>query len=647
MRPTMSIDDLNLNWVKKKIPDYNYKGAVVSMEISRTIEGATTITVVLRDPDSKMFGPFRGHMREEIIPRKKRKPEKVDEGWDQIDSPSLIGRAVDLELDGVVFRLVQIKYNYAKEEITLIFEDRVIYWLRLKGGPNGPGRSASPKKVTRAQFILSLLREIKAEKVWFVCPELYVRQPVAKLPVEERNDDNQSFHVRTSRRNLTVKGVDATPEQRRNMQKVIGEARDTDGASPRSIQAAIVAVIVESLVKNLPGGDADSRGILQVRDQTARSMRIDNRDIGQCVEAFCERGFWGKGGANKLAQEHPNKSIGWIAQQTQGSAYPDRYDVYADEAIRWFEAAVGLELNPFGEGGTYAKREKYTRDKDEDSWTAMKRLADEVNWRVFMVGRVMYYMSEPQLYQRRVRYVVRKGDLSLIDMDYSIDWSRATVNEATIRVNLDRWGAPPGSVIMLDGFGAPDGRWLVVDMRRDWFKPTAELTLRQPRRERKEPVEAAQREGVPGSEGAGRTSDSKLVEACRKIHRQNLPYVWGGGHARLGHPDGGTGRDPGIGYDCSGAVGAALAFAGMGLRVGQPGLHSSAFSGWGRAGRGETFTVCYNNGHVYIRFESGAGIEAQRFDTSSWGSGGDGAEMRYSEGPPGDKGYNLRHWPGL
>lgn len=640
MRPSMSADDLVLNWVKKKIPDYDYKGAVESMSISRTIEGATTITVVLRDPDSKLFGSLKGHMRESLSPKFKKQPEPVDEGWEQLDVPNLVGRAVDLELDGVVFRLTKIKYNYSNAQLTLIFEDRVIYWLRLKGGTNGPGRHANRKDVTRAQFILSLLREIKAEKVPFVCPELYTIQKIAKIPEEEWDDDSDDFR---SKKGLTVKGVKATPEQKRNMELVIATARNTDGSSNRSVMAAIVAVIVESLVKNLPGGDADSRGILQVRDATAKAHRLNNRDIGACVEEFCEKGFWGKGGANDLAKEHPNKSVGWIAQQTQGSAHPERYDLYRDEAQAWFEAATGLNLSTF-EGDTYKKSFQYKRDKEEDSWTCMKRLADEVNWRVFMVGRTMYYMSEPQLFRRRVRYRIRKGDPALIDLDYEIDWSRATVNEATAIVNLDRWGAPPGSVIDINGFGAPDGRWLVVEMNRDWFGTTAEIILRQPIRPKAEEAPEVGKRDQP----AGVGDIEKLMKACQNIHKKKYPYVWGGGHARAGTPDGGTGRDPGIGYDCSGSVGAVLAKAGLGFDIGQPVPASGHFGEWGRRGRGDLFTVCYSGKHVYIRFESGAGVDYERFDTSDWGDkSGSGARLRLTQGPPEDSGYSLRHWPDM
>jgi hypothetical protein len=55
-------------------------------------------------------------------------------------------------------------------------------------------------------------------------------------------------------------------------------------------------------------------------------------------------------------------------------------------------------------------------------------------------------------------------------------------------VSLDRWGAPPGSVVVVDGYGPPDGRWLIVSVRRDYFAPTAEVSCRQPGKEKLEPA---------------------------------------------------------------------------------------------------------------------------------------------------------------
>jgi hypothetical protein len=185
MRPTMSMDDLDLhyfddkNYVKKRVTDLDFKGAITSMEIERTIEGASTVTVVLRDPNQRIFSREANRMRDSKLRKYKRHPVPVDEAWRPINIPTLIGRAVEIDLDGVVFRLTKVSYVHSTQELTLVFEDRIIYWLRKKGG-HGKGRYANRKKVTRAEFILALLREVKAEKVPFICPALHDKQKIAQ-----------------------------------------------------------------------------------------------------------------------------------------------------------------------------------------------------------------------------------------------------------------------------------------------------------------------------------------------------------------------------------------------------------------------------------------------------------------------------------
>ena len=80
------------------------------------------------------------------------------------------------------------------------------------------------------------------------------------------------------------------------------------------------------------------------------------------------------------------------------------------------------------------------------------------------------------------------------------------------------------------------------------------------------------------------------------------PYRYGGGHRRFNDS----------GYDCSGSVSFALRGGGL---VKRP-LHSTAFMGWGEAGKGTWITVYTNPGHAF------AIIAGLRFDTSGPGPRG-------------------------
>lgn len=552
-------------------------------------------------------GGSRDKLRRRAVP--------IDQGWQVIDLNDVISRAVDVILDGVHFRLVKVRYNSGTYQVELTFEDRIIYWLRRKMGL----RKASRANVTRAEFILSLLREVKEEKVPFICPELHQKQKIGKAKDTGVSDDPDSSTTGfASSKRFKVQGANANKEQKKNMGIVLDEATKIKGAKKKSIKAVVLAVIQESWVKNLPGGDADSRGILQVRDQTAAPLNLNNRDIRACVRHFMTKGFWGKGGAIDVAKKNPHSSAGWVAQQVQGSAFPDRYDRWSSEADHWIEE-YGVEGGVEGGGGGYVKSYQYTRDKGENSWEAMLRLAEEVNWRIFPVGRAMYFMSEAELFRRRIRHVLTPDSTEFLDLDADIDWGKP-INEMTMRVTLDRWGAPPGCTIGLSGFGIPDGRWLVVSSARDWFSPIAELTLMQPGDEKREPAaERIQRsENARAGGGAGPRSGktAKFYDECKRISDNTPGYLYGGGH---GVPM--SQLSSGQKLDCSSSTSLALYRAGMWESSNPIARTSGMFNDWGNPGRGDQFTVWYNAGHVFTQFEDGMGVGKKRFDTGGPGGG--------------------------
>jgi cell wall-associated NlpC family hydrolase len=112
-----------------------------------------------------------------------------------------------------------------------------------------------------------------------------------------------------------------------------------------------------------------------------------------------------------------------------------------------------------------------------------------------------------------------------------------------------------------------------------------------------------------------------IVDAGNQIAR--TPYLWGGGH----------GKWLDKGYDCSGSVSYALAFAGL---LGGP-LDSGRLMRWGEPGTGKWVTIYTNPGHVFMVV---AGV---RFDTS--GNRVTGSRWQASMRPTG--GFVARHPAGL
>jgi hypothetical protein len=122
--------------------DTRIEGSIVDGELERTMEGASTLTLTVHDPRRALL------------------------------QSGMFSRSIDVRLDRLYFRLV--KVGKAGDDLTLTFEDREVARLRQHDKP----RKATRGKLTRAQFALSLVREVKPP-IRFVCPELRQRQPIA------------------------------------------------------------------------------------------------------------------------------------------------------------------------------------------------------------------------------------------------------------------------------------------------------------------------------------------------------------------------------------------------------------------------------------------------------------------------------------
>ncbi len=121
-------------------------------------------------------------------------------------------------------------------------------------------------------------------------------------------------------------------------------AIDRTNANPKPSLALWEAGIVESGLRNLPYGDRDSLGALQVR------AGIHGRDLAmdplRSALAFLTRGFTGAGGA--IALSHSDRSAGQVAQAVQGSAFPDRYDQAREQALKFMGDAGHEGGGPLG-----------------------------------------------------------------------------------------------------------------------------------------------------------------------------------------------------------------------------------------------------------------------------------------------------------
>lgn len=122
----------------------NLTSATTEAIHEQTIEGASTVTITVRDPQ-------RGLLRSNLVKTK-----------------------ATMTLDRVQYRLVKVSRD--GNQVTLIFEETAVNVLREYDKP----RKANRANTTRAQFVESLVKEPKTHIIPFRCPERKIKQPIAR-----------------------------------------------------------------------------------------------------------------------------------------------------------------------------------------------------------------------------------------------------------------------------------------------------------------------------------------------------------------------------------------------------------------------------------------------------------------------------------
>lgn len=604
-----TLEDFKLDAPKGSRLDIDISDSITDATLELSIEGASTVTITIEDPNYDV-------LNSDTL-------TKWAWGKDEVGSEKewlRKGRAVDAKLDNIWFRLVKVSKQGTK--VTLTFEERAVSWLRDKKG----AKSVSLKKSTRAEFVNLLVKEVKAKGgIKTYIPELHKKQPIEKQSqkkskTEKASDGDKGVADGAS---VTIGGKKADSEQKQIIDRVLSAA-DSHNPPDKALLALIEACIVESKFRNLSGGDRDSAGVLQLR--TGLHGASTARDVEKSVSMFLTEGFTGQGGAISLAKAHPDWTAGKIAQAVQGSAFPSRYDQAKSEAQK-----IADEFSGGGGSQSYTKSYQFARGKNESSWDAIGRLAEEVNWRRFMRSGKLWFISEDRLFRQKPSLSISEELAGVDSIDYELDlYARTPIAEATVEARTERWTALPGMVVKVEKSGPADGRWLVSSITQSLLDKggAAEISLRKPTPSKLEP---APETAVRSSEGAG---SGEGVDAVYKkaisISDKNYPYVWGGGHSTAGEPSGG-------GYDCSGYVSACLAAGGM---LDKP-LTSGALASWGSAGEGTDMTVWANDEHTFIEFK---GRNYKWADTSQQAGGPAGPHVR--KGNRSTAGFTARHWSG-
>lgn len=513
-RRALAIESLTLNG---KALDARVSTAVKDIPYERNIDGASTVQLVLVDPDG-----------------------------DLLDS-GLFSAAVDIELpapsaitldggllptgsdDPLGFRLVRIRTSGAT--LTLDFEDREVAFMRAHKAVV----HASRLDMTRAQFIRSLVRSVGRGQLGFWSPELKVKQPIESIR------DQPSKQTKQTRRSpgfgsatVTVKGVEADKAQRRLLEAAL-DAALSKNANRRVLVGLVAAMTQESVVQNdagnvagITGGHRENVGVLHQDERYWPASRDVARDVAPFVDRLIT-----------VEKGNRGKSIGWCVDQVQRS-YTVGTIVQGRDYDQWVREAGATVSAYNGDASTagdlaaptnYAKRYEFRTtepgaDTREDWWSATGRLASEVNFRRFIDYGVFHYVSDDYLLRAAPRLTIDRRKLpdgvANVDIgDFDTGKPRRTqqgknVGGAEVRVEVftDVLEPPLGGVWVLKGYGPCDGRYLITSVRGSYLQPRATVTLNLPVPKLAEPAPEV-----------GQRARSNVVDpGAKKVKGEDLAY---------------------------------------------------------------------------------------------------------------------------
>lgn len=448
-----------------------------------------------------------GHLEETMHGASGLKLELLDRDYAAMKS-GLYGTRVVCEVDGAAFRLTEVSV-VDDWKVAAVLEHRLVAEMREHTGTLKARRG----KVTRAEFVLMMLRELKLPYT-FICPELHRTQ---QTPKPEKTKETVTVkttkkgkttvtrkktklnHVKhhlsevgrgpavapkvqkSPTKTLTSKGQPLSQEQTGIVTEALNAAKNT-GASRLSMVAVVVALIQENDISNPKPGEPGDRGCLSLIDSTISGIgkhdgrgHIDPYNVTEVVEHFCTAGFTGAGGSNALARKYPSASATGIATSVQGPKveYPHSWEAEAREIVDAFlGGAVGGGEGSISGGGSFTGEGSNTQQattiktatyeftrgtpgQRESTFECALRLAEEVQWRFFVCGKdEIYFVNDDDLLKAEPRYLITPESLGLVKLTFDVE-----VGARTIIVGSKRQPKPSEATLIVRAkrWAAPPG----------------------------------------------------------------------------------------------------------------------------------------------------------------------------------------------
>jgi hypothetical protein len=382
--------------------------------ITRTIAGSSSITMGIRDDDLTF-----------------------------LDS-ALLAEKLEAQIDGLWFRYIGAELD--PPLISLTFEDRDIARLREFKGP----KKAYRAKTTRAEFVVSLIRKA-LPNIPVTCPQLHVKQPIKTEKQAKRAKttatEERGKGLTDQTKGLKVKGVKASASQVElgDMALRIAESHN----APYIVMVALIAALIDE-------NDMSGPNVLQAEPFTAEGASTPAAD--EISGFLVGKPKWTGETAIGYYKAHPSAKFYEIAQAVQasgageGSAGKANYGQFGTEAREWVDAFGGGEAEGGSTSTTVTEPYIFEVHKNEDYWTAIKRLAKEVNWRAFFSAHRFFFIDEIELFRGMVRLAIERDTPGVEKVGFRFGLNRPAT-EVTVTALANRWTPPPGSVVTIGGYG--------------------------------------------------------------------------------------------------------------------------------------------------------------------------------------------------
>lgn len=493
----LSIEDLYFDGMAV---DAQVAEAIVGWEAVRTITGPPTLKIDVHDPDRTLLT--------EVLP---------------------VSDATIIALADRTFTLAQVSKGTGSPTIGLTCEAEAAAWLKRYT----KFRKVRRGTMTRAQFIYSMLKEVREGTIRAYIPDLRERQPVARA----KASPGKRGVAKSDK--LTVKGVPIKPDQIRVANEILDECVDLR-APYRAKVASIANAIQESTLKNLSGGDRDSVGVMQQRK--LKGWAGDLTKVAVQTRNFLRRTPAGIDPFMTVLREHPSESIGWQIDQVQRS-HTFGTSRQGAEHGQWVDEAKEI-VAAYGESAAKSPDRKYEFSRGESgrresSWAAALRLAEEVAWRFFIDDEIAFFINDDDLIAAAPATVFTESLPGVeIGFDYDFGKKVATASVTTTRVTPDLM---PGLAVEIADCGAGDGIYIVETMSRRAGDLGETLDLIRPAPARSEP--AGESTTKTGRGGAKETKSSGWVSPLKSMPAHSGRF----GEPRPGHMHGGVDYPVGVG----------------------------------------------------------------------------------------------------